>query len=482
MHGTTDLPAAHPSGGLRREVTLPDLGVIGHVWAPGLGRVLQPLTPGGLVQRRIASRIGMLLVAVVALFGVAAMAPASAAGDAVIGTLTGPDGSPVTGVAITVSNEAGFSGSTTSDAQGNFRVEIPEGGTYAIEIDVTTLPAGISLAKPEDASRELLILGGEKKLLVPLVSGEGGGTAESGTSSGFGSGVTGQQVVQLLADGIMLGILIALGALGLNLVFGTTGLTNFAHGELITLGAFVALLFNTAGLHIVIAAPLSVIVCAVVFGWGQNKVLWKPLRKRKTGLIAAMIVSIGLAIVLRYTVSLFFGSGPKTFEQYAGQAGINIGPFSTTPKQLVLAAIAVVLLAATVIWVQRSRIGKATRAVSDNPALASATGIDVERVIAVVWTVAAGLAAYAGIYLGMTQNSIWNMGQRILLVLFAAVILGGLGTVYGALVGALVVGVFIQLTTLVIPPEMKTVGALFLMILILLVRPQGLLGRRERVG
>jgi branched-chain amino acid transport system permease protein len=280
----------------------------------------------------------------------------------------------------------------------------------------------------------------------------------------------------------MLGILIALGALGLNLVFGTTGLTNFAHGELITLGAFVALLFNTAGLHIVIAAPLSVLVCAVVFGWGQNKVLWKPLRKRKTGLIAAMIVSIGLAIVLRYTVSLFFGSGPRTYEQYAGQAGIDIGPFSTTPKQLVLAAVAVVLLAATVVWVQRSRIGKATRAVSDNPALASATGIDVERVIAVVWTVAAGLAAYAGIYLGMTQNSIWNMGQRILLVLFAAVILGGLGTVYGALVGALVVGVFIQLTTLVIPPEMKTVGALFLMILILLVRPQGLLGRRERVG
>ena len=140
------------------------------------------------------------------------------------------------------------------------------------------------------------------------------------------------------------------------------------------------------------------------------------------------------------------------------------------------------ILAATLLWVQRSRIGKATRAVSDNPALASATGIDVERVIAVVWTVAAGLAAYAGIYLGMTQNSIWNMGQRILLVLFAAVILGGLGTVYGALVGALVVGVFIQLTTLVIPPEMKTVGALFLMIVILLIRPQGLLGRRERVG
>ena len=135
-----------------------------------------------------------------------------------------------------------------------------------------------------------------------------------------------------------------------------------------------------------------------------------------------------------------------------------------------------------VIWVQRSRIGKATRAVSDNPALASATGIDVEKVIAVVWTVAAGLAAFGGIYLGLTQDNIWNMGQRVLLIIFASVILGGLGTVYGAIIGALVVGVFIQLTSLVIPTEMKTVGALFVMIVILMIRPQGILGRRERVG
>ncbi len=99
-----------------------------------------------------------------------------------------------------------------------------------------------------------------------------------------------------------------------------------------------------------------------------------------------------------------------------------------------------------------------------------------------VWIVGAGLAAFAGIYLGLTQNTVWNMGQRILLVLFAAVILGGLGTIYGAIVGAMVVGIFVQLTTLVIPTEMKTVGALFLMILILMVRPQGLLGRKERVG
>jgi len=265
-------------------------------------------------------------------------------------------------------------------------------------------------------------------------------------------------------------------------VFGTTGLTNFSHGELLTLGAFTALAINQAGLNIIIAAPIAIVFAAFVYGWGQNKILWRPLRRRKTGLIAAMIVSIGLAIVLRYTVALIFGSGPQTYQQFAGQSGIAIGPFNTTPKALILGGLAVIALTVTVIWVQRSRIGKATRAVSDNPALASATGIDVERVIAVVWIVAAGLAAFAGITLGMTQSSIWNMGQRILLVLFAAVILGGLGTIYGAIVGALVVGIFIQMSTLFIPTEMKTVGALFLMIIILLVRPQGLLGRKERVG
>ena len=227
---------------------------------------------------------------------------------------------------------------------------------------------------------------------------------------------------------------------------------------------------------------VAIVIAAVLFGWGQNKVLWRPLRRRKTGLIAMMIITIGLAIVIRYGVALFFGGAPRNFNQYAGQAGIEIGPVSTTPKALILAGLATIALILTVIWVQRSRIGKATRAVSDNPALASATGIDVEKVIAVVWTLAAGLAAFSGIYLGLTQDNIWNMGQRVLLIIFASVILGGLGTVYGAIIGALVVGVFIQLTSLVIPTEMKTVGALFVMIVILMIRPQGILGRRERVG
>ena len=127
-------------------------------------------------------------------------------------------------------------------------------------------------------------------------------------------------------------------------------------------------------------------------------------------------------------------------------------------------------------------MGKASRAVADNPALASASGIDVERVINVVWVLGAALAALSGILLALGQGVNWQMGFSILLLIFAGVTLGGLGTAFGALVGSLVVGLLIQLSTLFVPPELKNVGALVILIVILLVRPQGILGRRERVG
>ncbi len=425
--------------------------------------------------RRVRLALGVLLLATLAFLVSGGLSPVHAAETTITGTLTTPGGVAVSGVVVTATGPDGVIASGTSDEKGVFVVPLAAGGTYTVVIDVSTLPEGITLNNEEDASRSLLVLGGEKRIIIGL--SEGGESGIVAEASG-----TGERVAQLFLDGILYGLVIALGAVGLNLVFGTTGLTNFSHGELLTLGAFTALAFNTAGLNIIIAAPIAIVFAALVYGWGQNRILWRPLRRRKTGLIAAMIVSIGLAILLRYTLVLFFGGAPQSYQQFAGQAGITVGPFNTTPKALILGALAIVALAATVIWLQRSRIGKATRAVSDNPALASATGIDVERVISVVWIIGAGLAAFAGIYLGLTQNTVWNMGQRILLVLFAAVILGGLGTIYGAIVGAMVVGIFIQMTTLFIPTEMKTVGALFLMILILLVRPQGLLGRKERVG
>ena len=158
------------------------------------------------------------------------------------------------------------------------------------------------------------------------------------------------------------------------------------------------------------------------------------------------------------------------------------GDSGRTPKALIAAAVGIAMIVATVFWLLRSRVGKASRAVSDNPALASASGIDVEKVISTVWILGAGLASFSGVMLGLTEGIAWNMGQRVLLLTFAAVTLGGLGSAFGAIVGGLVIGILLDVSTLWIAPELKNVGALVVLIIILLVRPQGILGRRERVG
>jgi branched-chain amino acid transport system permease protein len=145
-------------------------------------------------------------------------------------------------------------------------------------------------------------------------------------------------------------------------------------------------------------------------------------------------------------------------------------------------SIGVLLIGLTTAWLLKSKLGKASRAVADNPALAAASGIDVERVINVVWILGAVLAGYAGVMMGLNQGVQFIMGSDTLLLIFAAVTLGGLGTAFGAIVGSMIVGLFIQLSTLIIPTELKYVGALAVLIIILLVRPQGIMGRKERIG
>ena len=146
-------------------------------------------------------------------------------------------------------------------------------------------------------------------------------------------------------------------------------------------------------------------------------------------------------------------------------------------------AISLVVILIFAWWLVFTRIGKATRAVSDNPSLAAASGIDVDRVIRIVWIVAAGARRLAGILWAYFRPGIkWDMGAQILLLVFAAVTLGGLGTAFGALVGSIIVGLLVELSSLWIPADLKYVGALGVLIIILLFRPQGILGRKERVG
>jgi neutral amino acid transport system permease protein len=234
-------------------------------------------------------------------------------------------------------------------------------------------------------------------------------------------------------------------------------------------------------LHFLIAAPLAILTCALL-GSVQDRGLWRPLRKRGTGLIAMLVVSIGLGIFLRYTILFFFGGSTKQFNDFTGQEGISFGPVAVTPAALIGACIAILLLLATAWWLLRTRMGKASRAVSDNPALASASGIDVERVINVVWILGAGLASMGGILYSLANGVNWLMGFQLLLLVFAGVTVGGLGTAFGALLGSLLVGVLLQMSTLFIPSELKNLGALVILIVVLLIRPQGLLGRAERIG
>ncbi|HVI38363.1 MAG TPA: branched-chain amino acid ABC transporter permease, partial [Gaiellales bacterium] len=259
-------------------------------------------------------------------------------------------------------------------------------------------------------------------------------------------------------------------------------LTNFAHSELVTIGAVVAWYLNVqAGMPLIWAGVLALFIGAAV-GALNDLALWRPLRRRGTGLVAALVVSIGLSLSLRYLIQIVFGGRSRPYVGYQNQKAIDYGLFSLTNRALASIVISVIVLVLVALMLQRTKIGKAMRAVADNRDLAASSGIDVDRVIQVVWALGGALATLGGILLGLSDSVQWDMGYRLLLLMFAGVTLGGLGTAYGALIGSLVVGVFVQVSTLIIPSDIKYVGGLLLLIVVLVIRPQGILGSRVRVG
>jgi branched-chain amino acid transport system permease protein len=411
--------------------------------------------------------LGAALLSIVALVGVASTAVAA---DGEVRGRLADAGTPLPDVTITASQDGAEPVITVSDEEGRWSFTLAE-GTWTITLDDTTLPDGIGLREGTASERQVEVQDGLPRQ-VTFFFGEGG--------TGRGSSL--DRAAQLAAEGLRFGLIIALAAVGLSLIFGTTGLTNFAHGEIITGGALIAWFLNViVGLQFILAAVVATFVMGIV-GSLADRGIWRPLRRRGTGLIAAMIVSIGLAILLRYFYLYIFGGAVRPFNDVSGQAGVPFGPIALTPADYFSMVLAIVVLVATGFALLKTRLGKATRAVSDNPSLAAASGIDVDRVINVVWIAGAALAGLAGILLGISQQVSYQMGFQILLLVFAAVTLGGLGTAFGALVGSLIVGVLIQVSTLVIPPELKNVGALGVLIIVLLVKPNGILGRRERVG
>jgi len=383
---------------------------------------------------------------------------------------TGGREEPVPGVDITVTDAGGEQiGTATSDEGGIASVPVPGGGSYTVTIDVETLPKGTFLTDASKVETEVDVLGFDATVQYPI----GPDTRDVETWV--------DRLPGIVLSGIKFGLLIALAALGLSMVFGTTGLTNFAHGELITLGAILTFAFNQLGLSVILAGVVTVLVMAVV-GAAQDLAFWRPLGRRGTGMVALMIVSIGVSLFLRNMYQYLFGGDTQAYDEYTDQGPYEWGVFQPTPKDLVIIGVATAVLVAVSLLLVKTRLGKATRAVADNPALAASSGINVARVITIVWIVGTALAGLSGVLLGVDQQVDYQMGFRLLLLVFAGVILGGLGTTWGAMLGSLIVGVLIEVSTLVVPSELKYVGALVLLILILLVRPQGLLGRRERVG
>jgi branched-chain amino acid transport system permease protein len=401
------------------------------------------------------------------------------------------DNQPVPGVEVTVTDSSGIVVETgTTDAEGVLIISVPTRADYTVSLNEATLPSGEKLDSRTPAIQNVLTDSFVTKTkVITYFTGE----SQNVSQSGF------ERVAQRFSDGIRLGLILAMCSVGLSLIFGTTGLTNFAHGEMVTFGGIMAFVFNVTGLtflgflgfipgirddgtfHIFWAAPIGIILGGG-FGWALNKGIFGPLRRRGVGLVTQMVLTVGLSIALRNFFLSRFEGRTRPFADFSLQKAWDLGPINITPRDFTVSILCLIILVVTALGLRFTRLGKATRAVSDNPDLASATGIDSEKVIRLVWILGGCLAAAGGIFRGLDEQVSFDMGGRLLFLLFAGITLGGLGSAFGALVGGFVIGILVEVSSLVVPTELKTAPALIILILVLLLRPQGILGRAQRVG
>lgn len=435
-----------------------------------LALLLVPLAPLLALAGSAAAAVPAAATLAVPASEVATLCMPSQTAGCIAGTLR-TEADVVPGATIEVTGPDGFEETLETGEDGKYQLQVSEAGRYVLALDEESLPDGVVATGAGEVTVDAK-LGRTAAAIIPVRTGE-----YSATASGL------DYALQSAANGLRLGLLLALAAVGLSLIYGTTGLSNFAHAEQVTLGGILAYYFvNQMGLNLWVGGLVVVLLCAGT-GWLQDRAMWQPLRRRGLGLIQMMIVTIGLSLALQYAFQFFVGA--RTVRVVRDNPEVtSLGPITMTNQSFVSMGIAVVMLIVVGLVLTKTRIGQATRAVSDNPALAAASGIDVDKVIRLVWTVAAGLAGLGGILYALVTNGIkWDSGLQILLILFAAVTLGGLGTAFGALVGALIIGMVVEMSPVVgVPSDFKYATALLILILLLLVRPQGLLGRPDRIG
>ena len=299
--------------------------------------------------------------------------------------------------------------------------------------------------------------------------------------------------LQFLADGFIAGCAIALGAVGVTLTYSILRFANFSHGEFISWGCYLTWLLAGAigawassstvaldplsvGWNVVVAGVLAMALTGLL-AIALDSVLFRPLRKRGTS-ITAVMASFGAAMALRALIELLFSSRPAYLSREL-QIAIPIGAgIRVTPDQIVLIAITAVCVGSLYALLSFTGVGRSMRAVSENPSLAGVVGIDVARVIRLTWFIGGALACASGVMLGLVVQIRPSMGADLLLPLFAAAILGGVGSVPGALLGGLIVGLAEAITVQLAGAQWRAAVAFLVLIAVLLLRPAGLFGQR----
>ena len=284
------------------------------------------------------------------------------------------------------------------------------------------------------------------------------------------------ELAQATVNGIVAGNYYALGAVGLTLIFGVLRLVNFAHGEFLTLGAYMLLLFASFDLPLLVAASLGVVATAV-FSIGLEIGVWRPVRRRGAGELQLLLFALGLAFFMRNAIAFIAGSEDRqTGADVTSSLSVGDVRIGQTEFIVTLLGIATIVLVAAAL--RSTSLGKQARALADSIELAETTGIKTDRVVLITWGVSGGLAGLAGIFYALpagTANP--GIGFSLILSIFAAVIVGGIGNAYGALAGGLLIGLVQEWSTLVLEPSVKVAVGFAMLILVLLVRPQGLFGR-----
>ena len=291
-----------------------------------------------------------------------------------------------------------------------------------------------------------------------------------------------QQFVQQLINGVSLGSIYALIALGYTMIYGIIKLINFAHGDIYMVGAYIGFFAVTRAEMSIVPALLVSMVVTGLLGMLVERLAYKPLRHAPR--ISILITAIGVSFFLEYASMYFVTPTPRTFPNVIDNIAYNIGPFVVNGQQMMIMGITLILMVILTYIVQKTKLGKAMRAASFDVETAQLLGINADRVISYTFCIGSALAAAAGVLVGVYYNSIDPlMGIMPGLKAFVAAVLGGIGILPGAVTGGIILGVIEAMVSGFLSSTFRDAAAFGILILVLLFKPSGLLGknRREKV-